>query len=426
MRDDSKPAPPTTADAAAVRRPRRAALGFVFVSVLLATLASSVIGPVLPQLLKQLTGGKMSAMSTAMGAMAMLFAAMQFFAGPVQGALSDRFGRRPVILIANFGLAIDYVIMATAPNLAWLFVGRAVTGATAGSITAAYAYLADITEPDERAARFGLLTAGISAGAAAGPLVGGLLGEIGPRVPFWASAALSVVAGIYGVFVLPESLPKESRAPLKWQAVHPVAVIRNMLRDYPVLGRWFSSSFLMTFGISGVNSLFLLYVLFRFGWTPKAIGLYSAVVVVVGIVVQSGLVSHIIRLVGERGALVGGLAIQGVAIALCGLVPNGWMFTAVVALMQVGGVSAPAQMAIMNRIIGPMDRGRLSGATRSLASLTGVLAPAPFAALFAIVSRGGPASPWAGAPFYLCGAFMMAGLLALLPALRQRQEVLDA
>ncbi|HEY1753051.1 MAG TPA: MFS transporter, partial [Caulobacteraceae bacterium] len=170
-----------TTNAIAAPPKRRAAMAFIFVSVTLATLANSIIGPVLPQLLKLLTHGSMSQMSTAMGAMMMIFAGLQFFAGPVQGALSDRFGRRPVILIANFGLAVDYVIMALAPSLAWLFVGRAVTGATAGSITAAYAYVADVTEPDQRAARFGLLAAAISAGAAAGPLVGGLLGEVDPR-----------------------------------------------------------------------------------------------------------------------------------------------------------------------------------------------------------------------------------------------------
>jgi DHA1 family tetracycline resistance protein-like MFS transporter len=415
----------TAAEAAAPRK-RRAAMGFIFATVMLATLAGSIIGPVLPQLLKQLTGGKMASMSTAMGAMTMLDAGLQFFAGPVQGALSDRYGRRPVILVANFGLAIDYAIMALAPNLAWLFVGRAVTGATAGSITAAYAYVADVTEPDQRAARFGLLTAAISAGAAAGPMLGGFLGGIDPRAPFWAAAGLSVIAGLYGVFVLPESLAPEHRAPLKLQAIHPVAVVRDLWRDYPVLVRWQAALFLMTFGLGGVNSIFLIYVLFRFGWGPQAIGVYSTIVVVSGLFVQSVLVSRTIKLIGERGALVGGVALQALTIVACGLAPTGWFFTVMVCLMMLGGVSDPAWMAIMNRIIGPSDRGRLSGATRSLASLTGVLAPAPFAALFALVSHAGPASPWSGAPFYLCAVFMLAGLVVVVFALRPRQETLDS
>ena len=415
-----------TTIAAPAPRKRRAAMGFIFATVMLATLANSIIGPVLPQLLKLLTGGKVASMSTAMGAMTMLFAALQFFAGPVQGALSDRYGRRPVILVANFGLAADYVIMALAPNLAWLFVGRAITGATAGSITAAYAYVADVTEPDQRAQRFGWLAAAISAGAAAGPMVGGFLGALDPRAPFWAAAALSVLAGLYGVFVLPESLAPEHRAPLKLRSIHPVAVIRDLLRDYPVLLGWQAALFLAWFGIGGVNSIFLIYVLFRFGWGPQAIGVYSTIIVLVGLAVQSGLVARTIKLVGERGALVGGTALQALTIIACGLAPNGWVFTVVVCLMMLGGVADPARTSIMNRIIGPSDRGRLSGATRSLTSLTGVLAPAPFTALFALVSHAGPTSPWSGAPFYLCAIFVVASLAVTLPTLRASQDFLDA
>jgi DHA1 family tetracycline resistance protein-like MFS transporter len=398
---------------------RRAAMAFIFVTVTLATLAGSIIGPVLPQLLKLLTGGSMSQMSTAMGAMLVLYAGMQFFAGPVQGALSDRYGRRPVILVANFGLAVDYAIMALAPNLAWLFVGRAITGATAGSITAAYAYVADVTEPDQRAARFGLLAAAISAGAAAGPLAGGLLGEFNPRAPFWAAAGLSVLAGLYGLFVLPESLPPEQRAPLKWHAIHPVGAVRSLLRDYPVLLGWQGALFLMSFALIGVNSIFLLYVTYRFGWTPKALGLYSTVVVLFGLGVQSGLVSRAIKWFGERGTLVWGSVVQAIAIFACGFAVTGWQFTATVLVMMLGGVADPARSAIMNRIIGPSDRGRLSGASRSVASLTGVLAPVPFSLLFAGVSRAGPASVWSGAPFFVCAAMLVGALAVTLRSLRQ-------
>ena len=408
-----------SADPAPARPRRRAAMAFIFVTVTLATLAGSIIGPVLPALLKTLTGGSMAKMSTAYGAMIVLYAAMQFFAGPVQGALSDRFGRRPVILVANFGLAIDYAIMAVAPNLAWLFVGRAVTGATAGSITAAYAYVADVTDPDQRAARFGLLGAAISAGAAAGPLIGGLLGELSPRAPFWAAAALSVIAGLYGVFVLPESLPPEDRAPLKWQSIHPIGAISSIWRDYPVLICWQWALFLMSFGLIGVNSIFLLYVTFRFGWTPKALGLYSTVVVLAGLAVQAGLVARTIRWLGERGALLVGMAVEIVAIIIAGFAVTGLQFTAVVLVMILGGVAEPARTAIMNRIIGPSDRGRLSGSTRSIASLTGVLAPGLFAALFARVSRFGPHDMRVGAPFFVCAAILVAAFVVTVQTVRR-------
>jgi DHA1 family tetracycline resistance protein-like MFS transporter len=323
-----------------------------------------------------------------------------------------------VILVANFGLAIDYAIMALAPNLAWLFVGRAVTGATAGSITAAYAYVADVTEPDQRAARFGLLGAAISAGAAAGPLIGGLLGELSPRAPFWAAAGLSVIAGLYGVFVLPESLPPEDRAPLKWRSIHPIGAIASIWRDYPVLIGWQGALFLMSFGIVGVNSIFLLYVTFRFGWTPKTLGIYSTAVVLAGLAVQAGLVARAIRWLGERGALLVGMATEIVAITIAGFAVTGLQFTAVVLVMILGGVAEPARTAMMNRIIGPSDRGRLSGSTRSIASLTGVLAPGLFAALFAWVSRFGPGDVRVGAPFFICAAILVVAFAVTLRALR--------
>jgi DHA1 family tetracycline resistance protein-like MFS transporter len=394
-------------------------MAFIFASVVLATLAGSIIGPVLPQLLNTLTGGSMAKMSTAFGLMMVLYAGMQFFAGPMQGALSDRYGRRPVILAANFGLAIDYAIMALAPNLAWLFVGRAITGATAGSITAAYAYVADVTEPDQRAARFGLLGAAISAGAAAGPLLGGLLGELNPRAPFWAAAGLSVLAGLYGVFVLPESLPPEDRAPLSWRSIHPIGAISSIWRDYPVLIGWQGALFLMSFGIVGVNSVFLLYVTFRFGWTPAALGLYSTFIVLTGLAVQAGLVARAIKWLGERGAMLTGMAIEIVAILAAGFAVTGLQFTAAVFILVLGGVADPARTAIMNRIIGPSDRGRLSGATRSIASLTGVIAPGLFAALFAGVSRFGPADVRVGAPFFICTAMAIAAFAVTLHTLRR-------
>jgi DHA1 family tetracycline resistance protein-like MFS transporter len=409
----------TAAEPPAKPKPR-AAFAFILVSVALATLASSIIGPVLPQLLKTLTHGSMSRMSEALGALIVLFAVMQFFAGPVQGALSDRYGRRPVILVANFGLAIDYVIMALAPNLAWLFVGRAVTGATAGSITAAYAYVADVTEPDQRAARFGQVASAISAGAAAGPLLGGLLGEFNPRAPFWAAAVLSVLCGLYGVFVLPESLAPEDRAPLKFHAMHPIGAVTSIWRDYPVLIGWQSAMFIMAFGYMGVNSIFLLYVTYRFGWTPQNIGLYTTFIVLTGLGVQAGLVGRTVKLLGERATLLTGMTVEIIAIVAAGFAVTGLQFSAAIFVLMLSNVAEPARTAIMNRIIGPSDRGRLSGASRSIASLTGILAPLPFALIFAGVSHAkDPRAVSVGLPFFISAAILAAAFAVTLRALRR-------
>ena len=391
-----------------------AAIAFILITVLLDTLAGSIVGPVVPALLKSLTGGAMAQMSTVYGAMMVIFATMQLVMGPVQGALSDRFGRRPVILISIVGLGIQFLIMATAPDLSWLFAAMIIAGAAAGSVTAALAYIADVTAPDERPRRFGLLAAALSAGAISGSLIGGFVGELDPRAPFWLAAALCGVNFLFGFFVLPESLAAVHRAPLKWRSIHPIGAVAGIWRDYPILKGWQAASFLASLGIGGVNSIFFLYVTFRFGWTPKSIGIYSTFVMLTNLVVQTGLVAKAIRAFGERGALLVGMVVQIVGIIASGLAPTGWLFTAAVVFWVVGGFAEPARMSIINRVIGPSDRGRLSGADRSIVSLTGIIAPGAFAALYASVVGAGPNSPIVGVPFFVCAGLMVCGFAVTL------------
>ncbi len=391
-----------------------AAIAFILITVLLDTLAGSIVGPVVPALLKSLTGGSMAQMSTVYGAMMVIFATMQLVMGPVQGALSDRFGRRPVILISIVGLGIQFLIMATAPDLSWLFAAMVIAGAAAGSVTAALAYIADVTAPDERPRRFGLLTAALSAGAISGSLIGGFVGELDPRAPFWLAAALCGVNFLFGFFVLPESLAAVHRAPLKWRSIHPIGAVAGIWRDYPILKGWQAASFLASLGIGGVNSIFFLYVTFRFGWTPKSIGIYSTFVMLTNLVVQTGLVAKAIRAFGERGALLVGMVVQIIGITASGLAPTGWLFTAAVVFLVVGGFAEPARMSIINRVIGPSDRGRLSGADRSIVSLTGIIAPGAFAALYASVVGAGPTSPIVGVPFFVCAGLMICAFAVTL------------
>jgi DHA1 family tetracycline resistance protein-like MFS transporter len=391
-----------------------AAIVFILITVLLDTLAGSIVGPVMPALLKSLTGGAMAQMSTVYGAMMVIFATMQLVMGPVQGALSDRFGRRPLILLSIAGLGAEFLIIATAPTLTWLFVAMVIAGSASGSVTAALAYVADVSTPDERAKRFGLLTGALSAGAVSGSLIGGFVGEIDPRAPFWLAAGLCAVNFLFGFFVLPESLAVAHRAPLTWRSIHPIGAVASIWRDYPILKGWQAASFLISFGITGVNSIFFLYVTFRFGWTPKALGIYSTFVMVTNLVVQAGLVAKAIRVFGERGALLAGMTVQIVGIAAAGLAPTGWLFTAAVVFLVIGGVAEPARMSIINRVIGPSDRGRLSGADRSIVSLTGILAPGVFAALYASVVGAGPSSPFVGIPFFACAGLMIMGFAVTL------------
>lgn len=399
---------------------------FILVTVFLAALAATIVVPVLPQLLKSLTGDAMAQMSTVFGAMTTLYAGMQLFAGPVQGAVSDRFGRRPVILISTFGQAVDSVLMALAPTLSWLFAARAVAGVCAGSVTAASAYVADVSEPEERAARFGLLAAVFSAGGAAGYLIGGLLGETNPRAPFWIAAGLGFLNLLYGYFVLPESLSPELRAPLKWRSIHPVGAVASIWRDYPILKSWQAAMFLISFGITGVNSIFILYVTFRFGWTPRIIGFYATFVMVSSIAIQSGLVSRSIKLLGERRTLLTGVVVQTIAIAASGLAVAGSQFVAAVFLLLIGGVAEPVRLAIINRIIGASDRGRLSGAERSIISLNGVIAPTVFGVMFAAVVGAGPLAPRVGIPFFVSAVLMIPALAITLWSVNRSPTAADA
>jgi DHA1 family tetracycline resistance protein-like MFS transporter len=363
----------------------------------------------MPQLLKTLTGGSMAQMSTIYGAVATVFAAVQLFSSPIQGALSDRYGRRPLLVLSSVGLVLNMIVLALAPSVAWLFLAIAISGLAAGSMSAATAYIADVTAPEQRAARFGYLTAALSTGAAAGFLIGGFAGEVGIRTPFWIGAGLAFVNLLYAFFFLPESLAKEHRAPLKWRSIHPIGAVAGIWRDYPILKPWQCAVLLMNFGATGINSIFVLYVTFRFDWTPRIIGFYATFVMLSGIAIQTGLVSRTIRLLGERRALLGGIGLQILATAACGLAATGSLFVASVFLMLLGGVAEPVRQAINNRIIGASDRGRLSGSERSIISLNGVIAPTLFALMFAGVASGDPHALAVGAPFFVATILMIAG-----------------
>jgi DHA1 family tetracycline resistance protein-like MFS transporter len=380
----------------------------------------------MPQLLKALTGGAMAQMSTVLGAMATLFAAMQLFSAPIQGALSDRFGRRPVILISNLGLAIESVLMALAPNLVWLFVAFVISGLAAGSIAAANAYVADVTEPDQRAARFGTLTAALSVGGMAGFLIGGSMGDIDARLPFWIAAGLALTNLIYGLFVLPESLRPEHRAKLAWRSIHPIGAVASIWRDYPILKGWQGALLLITFGIYGVNSIFVLYVTFRFDWTPKIIGFYATFVMASTLAVQSGLLPKTVKWLGERRTLLAGLVIEIFAMAAAGLAITGAQFVAAIFLLIVGGVSDPVRLAIINRIIGASDRGRLSGAERSIININGVIAPTVFALMFAAMVGAGQHAFEVGMPFFVCAALMIPGFAITVWSMNRSPTAADA
>ncbi len=393
-------------------RLRRATFWFIFGTVLLDMLALGIIAPVFPKLVIQLEGGNETSAAQLVGLFGTLWAAMQFLFAPVLGALSDRVGRRPVILVSCFGLGLDYVIMALAPTVGWLFLGRALSGITASSFATSFAYIADVTEPDQRAGRFGLLGMAFGVGFILGPAVGGLLGGIGLRAPFWAAGALSVVGAAYGWFVLPESLPAERRASFAWRRANPVGSL-DLLRGHEALFGLAIVAFLYRVAHDCLPSLFVLYGDYRYGWTARAVGFALAAVGVASMIVQGGLVGPVVRRLGEPRALLVGLACGVLAFTIYGLAPTGTMFLLGIPVGALFGLTYPSLQGLMTRRVGPDEQGRLQGALASLMGIAGVIAPLLFTQTFAAAigpfrELGAP-----GAPFLLAALLLVAAVVVV-------------
>jgi DHA1 family tetracycline resistance protein-like MFS transporter len=390
------------------RAPRRAATIYIFITVVLDMLAMSLIIPVLPRLIQSLDRGAMTYTTEVVGVFATVFAVMQFAVSPLQGALSDRFGRRPIVLASNFGLGADYVVMALAPSLPWLFVGRLIAGGASGSVSAAYAYLADVTEPDKRAASFGLIGAAAGIGSIVGPAIGGQLSTLDLRAPFWVAGALSLANGLYGLFVLPESLPREKRARLEWRQLNPVGALWWLLGAYPALLPMIIAALLLSLASQGVNVIAPLYTIARYHWAPHDIGYLLTGFGVATFAAQAGLVRLVAQWPGERATTIIGLGLTIVGLTLFGWAESGIQFWFGVPFLALGAMSGPMLAAYFSRAVSPTEQGRLQGAWTSINSLMGVFAPGLFAAIFAnVVHDEGPRS-WIGAPFLVAAGMIAA------------------
>jgi len=384
--------------------PRKAAQVFIFVTIVLDVLAMGMVIPVMPQLIMQTGKLDIAHAAQVFGAFGMVWAVMQLIASPVQGALSDRYGRRPIILTSNFCMGLNYVLMALAPNLGWLFVGRMISGVAAGSIPAAMAYLADVSEPHKRAGSFGLMGAAMSLGFAVGPALGGLLGGLDPRAPFWAAAALSLANTLYGVFVLPESLARDRRAPLEIRHLNPIGALGGLIRSYPALVGMLAVSFLLSLAQQGPNNVFVLYADHRYGWGPTDIGLMMTGFGVSGMIVQGGLVPLAMKWLGERRAMLTGFMLQTLGMVLFALAQTGAQFWMCLPVVSLGAIGGPAWSAFVSRQVSSNEQGRLAGASSSLNSITGIIGPGLFTMTFALAIGG--QAPWlpVGAPFFAAAA----------------------
>lgn len=403
---------PLVADSAAAVPPRRAALAFIFIVVLVDVLAFGVIIPVLPHLIEDFVGGDVSVASWWVGVFGALFAAIQFVCAPIQGTLSDRFGRRPVILLSCLGLGADFVFMALAPSLAWLLLGRIVSAVTAASFSTANAYIADVTTPENRARGYGTIGAAFGVGFIAGPLIGGVLGDMDLRLPFWFAAGMALLNFCYGLFVLPESLPRERRsARVDWSHANPLGSLK-LLRSQPQVLGLAAVVFISGFAQYAHPSVFVLYGDYRYGWGQKEVGYVLAFVGALAIVVNAWLVGAMVRRMGERRTLLLSLACGAVGFTVSGLAPQGWLFLVGLPVAAIWGAANPASQALITRQVDPRLQGRTQGALMSLVALAGIVGPAVYAGSFGWVVSGASPLRLPGLP-YLISASMLALAVAI-------------
>jgi MFS transporter, DHA1 family, tetracycline resistance protein len=397
----------------------RAAMAFIIVTVMLDFLAFGIIAPVLPKLIVRFEGGNIARASDITGYFGFAWNLMQFLFLPLLGAWSDRFGRRPVILISCLGLGLDYIFMALAPSLRWLFVGRLISGITASNISTTFAYITDISAPAERAKRFGMLGAAFGVGFVVGPAVGGLLGQYNLRAPFWAAAGLSIANFFYGMFVLPESLPKEKRAKSAWHLANPLGSLK-LLRSHPELASLSIVVILYYLGHQSLPNVWVLYSEFRYGWNTREVGISLALVGLCAAIVSGGLVGPYVKKFGERFSLVSGLFYGFLGFVGFGLAWKGWGALAAIPFIALWGVAGPAMQSLMSQKVDATSQGKLQGAINSLRALTGMVGPVLFTQVFSAAIAQNARVHLPGAPYFLAGLLLIAALFMALAATRAR------
>ncbi|MEO5587074.1 MAG: TCR/Tet family MFS transporter [Novosphingobium sp.] len=369
-------------------RAKTPAIWMILIAAFLDMMAMGIVMPVLPGLIEDLTGS-LAAAGIWTGVIGSLWALMQFVCAPIIGSLSDRFGRRPVILVSTAGLALDWVLMALAPNLWWLVAGRIIGGITSASATALFAYLADVTAPEARARAFGLIGAAISAGFVLGPALGGALGDISPRLPFWVAAGCSGAAFVYGLVVLTESLPPERRQPFHWRTAHPVAALR-MLATRPALRPLSLGVFLLTFSHRLFMTVFVLFAGHQHGLTTLQVGALLAFSSVLDLIMQGVLVGPVTQRLGDRRTTILGLTGGALSFLAMGFAPSAAWFVAAMIPCSLMGLAEPTMKSLMSRAVAETEQGQLQGAMQSLASVAGITGPVFFGWVYALSSADLP------------------------------------
>ena len=401
---------------------RKAAIGFIFITLLIDVTGLGLIIPVMPKLIEDLLQtSDISKASQYGGWLTFAYAFTQFLFAPVLGNLSDKYGRRPVLLFSLLGFGIDYLFLSFAPSIGWLFVGRVIAGVTGASFTTASAYIADISTPENRAQNFGMIGAAFGLGFILGPMIGGLLGELGARVPFFVAAGLALLNCAYGYFVLPESLSKENRRPFEWRRANPIGSLLQLTK-YPAVAGLIISMFLIYIAGHAVQSNWSFFNIERFGWSPKMIGISLGVVGLLVGGVQGGLVRVINPRIGNEKSIYVGLGLYALGLLLFAFATEGWMMFVFLIPYCLGGIAGPALQSIISGHVPPNEQGELQGALTSLMSLTSIFGPLVMSHLFAYFIHKEAPVYFPGAAFFLGAILMMASTYFAYKALHTKTK----
>ncbi len=400
---------------------KKAAIGFIFVTLLIDITGWGIIIPVVPKLIEELIHGDISEAAKYGGWMSFAYAFVQFVFSPVVGNLSDRFGRRPIILISLFGFTVDYIFLALSPTITWLFVGRIIAGITGASITTASAYIADVSTDQDRAKNFGVIGAAFGLGFIIGPVLGGVLGHYGSRVPFYAAAVLCLVNFVYGYFILPESLDKDKRRPFDWKRANPVGSLK-FLRKHPEISGMTLALILIYIAGHAVQSNWSFFTMYQFGWTERMVGISLGVVGLMTGLVQGLLIRWINPKIGNEKSILYGLALYSVGMLLYAFATEGWMMLAFTVPYCLGGICGPALQAVITKSVSSGEQGELQGALTSLMSATSIVGPPLMTNLFYYFTHDKAPFKFPGAPFFLGFILMAASTLIIMRIFRKKKS----
>lgn len=398
---------------------KQAAIGFIFITMLIDITGWGIIIPVIPKLIKELIHADISEAAKIGGWLTFAYSITQFVFAPLIGSLSDKFGRRPIILISLFGFSLDYLFLAIAPTIGWLFLGRIIAGITGASITTASAYIADVSTDENRAKNFGMIGAAFGLGFIIGPVIGGLLGQYGSRIPFYAAGILCMVNFLYGYFVLPESLDKDKRREFNWKRANPVGALLS-LKKYPKLIGLISSMFILYVASHAVQSNWSFYTIFRFDWDEKMIGISLGIVGLLVAIVQGGLIRYTSPKLGNEKSIYVGMVLYTVSMVLFAFASQSWMMFAFLIPYCLAGIAGPALQSVISAEVLPTEQGEIQGTLTSLMSASAIIGPPLMSTIFYYFTHKEAPFLFPGAPFILAAVLMLVATIIAFYSFKKR------